>query len=65
MANFIRKSMPTKYDDIVFEIGKQVLYNTSDEALDHIHESLSFYEIVNITKTSFMFVILKYFFLEF
>ena len=50
IANFIINSLPTKYDDVIYEIGKQVLYDTSDEALNHIHKSLSFYSIVNIIK---------------
>ncbi|CAO1410086.1 unnamed protein product [Diamesa hyperborea] len=45
IANFIKNSLPTKYDDVIYEIGKQILYDTSDEALDHIHKSLNFYSI--------------------
>lgn len=53
IANFIKTSLPTKYDDVVYEIGKKVLYDTSDEALDHINKSLNFYNIVIITNYVF------------
>ncbi|CAO1380724.1 unnamed protein product [Diamesa serratosioi] len=45
IAKFIKRSLPEKYDDeLVFEIGKLVLRDTSPEALDCIHRSMTFYD---------------------